>query len=106
MHPLNQSLSMPNHYYHEIWLSPDEDGELLPSCIPLGPAGDAARSVSEPGSECVWIFWAMSHIEAMQIYYEFMDFGTYQTEFREDSMPFPNAWISEQLAFLSTLRNG
>lgn len=40
---------MPKRYLHEIWLSPDEDGQLLPSCIPLGPSGDAARNMNEPG---------------------------------------------------------
>jgi hypothetical protein len=97
---------LPKRYYHEIWLSPDEDGQLLPSCISLGPTGDAARNLNESGSECVWVFWAMSPIDAMQIYYDFLDFGTYRTEFPEDSELYPDAWITEQHAYLSVLKNG
>lgn len=95
---------MPKRYFHEIWLSPDEDGQLLPSCIPLGPSGDAARNMNEPGSECVWIFWAMSHSEAMQVYYDFLDFGEYRSEFPADLEPYADAWLAEQRAYLSTLK--
>lgn len=97
---------MHNRYYHEIWLSPDEDGHLLPSCISVGPTGDAARNLNEPGSECVWVFWATSHVEAMRIYYGLLDFGTYRSECPEDSEPYPVAWIAEQKAYLSALGNG
>ncbi|MFS2072447.1 hypothetical protein ACEN9D_27205 [Pseudomonas sp. CT11-2] len=103
---IGKKFSMPNRYYHEIWLCPDENGQQLPSCISLGPSGDAARNLNESGSECIWIFWATSHIEAMQIYYDFLDFGTYRTEFPEDSEPYPDAWIAEQHAYLSAHKNG
>jgi hypothetical protein len=96
---------MPNQYHQEIWLSPDESGQQHPSCISLGPTGDAARSLNEPGSKCVWVFWAVSHVEAMQIYYDFLDFGVYRSEFPEDSQPYPDAWIAAQQAYLSALKN-
>ncbi len=54
-------------YIHEIWLCPDEDGELLPTCIHFGPAGNSARELNELGSFCAWLFFANSHFEAMQI---------------------------------------
>lgn len=55
-------------YLHEVWYCPDGRGNCLPACIPHGPAGDAARSLNEPGSEWVWTFWASSHIQAMNIW--------------------------------------
>jgi hypothetical protein len=62
--------------------------------------------LNEPGSECVWVFWAMSRVEATQIYYDFLDFGTYRSEFQEDSKPYPDSWIAEQQVFLSELKKG
>lgn len=38
-------------YLHEVWLRPDEYGNLLPACIPSGPDGDAARALNEPESD-------------------------------------------------------
>lgn len=96
---------MHNRYYHEIWLSSDEDGQQHPSCISFGPTGNAARNLNEPDSKCVWVFWAMSHVEAMRIYYDFLDFGTYRTELPEDFEPYPDAWIKEQQLYLSSLKN-
>jgi hypothetical protein len=30
-------------YIHEIWLCPNEDGELLPTCVYFGPAGNSLQ---------------------------------------------------------------
>lgn len=90
-------------YIHEIWLCPNEDGELLPECIPFGPAGDASRDLHEPGSVCVWLFFANSHYEAMQIFYEFCGYGAYTTSEDWDFQKYPESWYREQQDYLQNL---
>jgi hypothetical protein len=88
-------------YLHEVWLCPDSHGNALPACIPYGPDGDAARALNEPGSEWVWTFWASSHAEAMSIYYAFIGYGKYTTQYDEDRLLYPQAWYERQAAYLS-----
>jgi len=90
-------------FIHEIWLCPSDDGELLPSCIPFGPAGSSARELNEPGSVCIWLFFANSHFEAMQIYYQFNDLGEYTTSEQQDHQPYPESWYIEQQYYLCGL---
>lgn len=90
-------------YIHEIWLCPNEDGDLLPACIHFGPAGNAARELNERGSVCVWLFFANSHYEAMRIYYEFCEFGAYTTSEDSDHQPYPESWYREQQNYLCNL---
>lgn len=77
---------------HEVWQC--NDG---PSCIHFGPAGDAARAMHlNDGGRCVWMFWAKSHYEAMQMYYEFVGYGKYNTDHPADYEAYPDSWIYEQ----------
>jgi len=87
-------------YIHEVWLCPSDDGSLLPSCIDFGPAGNPARELNAPGSVCVWLFFANSHFEAMQIYYQFCGFGEYTTSEQQDHQPYPESWCLEQQKYL------
>jgi len=71
---------------HEIW----EDPEGLTTLCPADETGDGARNLLEPSSKLIHCFYAESHFEAMQIYYKFMDWGTYTTEFEIDKQPYKN----------------
>ena len=90
-------------FIHELWLTPDEDGELLPSCIAFGPSGNVARNLLESGSYCVWMFWANSHVEAMQTYYDYLGFGKYTTDQQWDFERYPENWYSEQNDYMQSL---
>ena len=90
-------------YLHEIWFCPDGSGNLLPACLPFGPDGDAARALNEPGSRCVYIFWANSHYEAMCIFYAFVDYGNYSTEFSADFEHYPHEWLQAQSEYINAL---
>lgn len=90
-------------YIHEIWLCPNDDGQLLPCCLPFGPAGDAARELNEAGSICVWLFFADSHFEAMQIYNQFNEYGEYATSDQRSYQPYPESWYIEQHDYLHGL---
>ena len=92
-------------YLHEIWLSPQEDGQLLESCIPFGPSGDGARALQEDGSYCILFFWANSHFEAMTYYYQFFGRGRYSTNEEWDHTTYPLAWVEEQRNFINRLQN-
>mgnify|MGYP007009307753 CR=1 FL=1 len=87
----------------EIWMCPQEDGEVLPSCVPLGPAGDRARELNEPGSVCVLVFWARSHFDAMNFYNEFLGLGPYSTEHQQDHHEYPSEWLEKQRQYLLAL---
>jgi hypothetical protein len=89
----------------EIWMCPDEHnaGEFLPACYPLGPEGDAARSLNEPGSFCVLVFWAESHFDAMTFYYRLVHGEEYTTTHLQDHQPYPEAWIEAQRRYLAGL---
>jgi len=84
-------------------MCPDENGELLPACLPFGPSGDAARALNEPGSACVFVFWENSHYEAMRFYYSFLGYGTYTTDQEWDFRPYPEEWLDEQRAYINAL---
>lgn len=87
-------------YLHDVWYCPDGHGNSLPACIPHGPDEDAARTLNEPGSEWVWTFWASSHAEAMSIYYEFVGYGKYTTQYDDDLLPYSQAMHERQAAYL------
>jgi hypothetical protein len=62
----------------EIWQS---EGECIATGVcPAGPSGDGCRSMNEPGSELKHVFHAYSELDRMQKYYDYMDFGTYHSE--------------------------
>ncbi len=64
---------------HELWTN-EEDLDLF--CL-AGQRGDSARKLLEPGYRLVWTCDSDSHFEAMTIYYEFRNWGEYQTDFPE-----------------------
>ena len=65
---------------HDIWNNPEE----LPMLCFSGELGIESRTLLEPNSKIVHSFYAESHFEAMTIYYEYMDWGVYETEFEID----------------------
>lgn len=67
---------------HELWLDPDG---LDTFCL-AGPEGNAARSLLAPNSRLEWTVNALSHFEAMTLYYRFRDLGVYMTDFPEQDM--------------------
>lgn len=69
-----------NSFKHEVW----EDLEGLTSMCLADERGDDCRKLLEPNSKLIHIFYASSHYEAMTIYYKFMNWGTYTTEFEID----------------------
>lgn len=89
----------------EVWMCPDENnpGEYLPACYQFGPEGDAARSLNEPGSVCVLIFFATSHFDAMSFYYRWVHDEEYTTIHQWDYQPYPPEWIEAQRKFLAEL---
>ena len=50
--------------------------------------GDGFRKLSEPGAKVIFTFTAESHFDAMTIYYSFMGWGEYQTDYEIDKVPY------------------
>jgi len=50
--------------------------------------GGDCRKLLEPGSKLIHEFYANCHFDAMTIYYKFMDWRTYTTEFEIDKQPY------------------
>ena len=65
---------------HEVW----EDSQGLTTLCLADERGDDCRKLLEPDSKLIHTFYASNHCEAMTIYYKFMDWGTYTTEFEVD----------------------
>ena len=63
---------------HELWL--EEEGQTF--CL-AGPLGEQARSLLGPTAHLVWTVEADSHYDAMTLYYEYMGWGAYTTDFPE-----------------------
>jgi hypothetical protein len=75
---------LPSHNVkHEVW----KDREGLTTLCFADERGDDCRKLLEPGTELVHSFYAASHYEAMTIYYKFMNWGAYTTEFEIDRQP-------------------
>lgn len=64
---------------HELWTN---EGGLDLFCL-AGPWGDSARKMLDPDYRLVWTCDADSHLEAMNKYYAFRNWGEYQTDFPE-----------------------
>ena len=97
-----------NGYLHEVRFYPDQNSEgFLPSCVSFGPAGDEARKLTEEleknSGECVWIFYANSHQDAMILYYEFVGYGIYLSSEVSDQERYPDSWYQEQKEYLINL---
>jgi hypothetical protein len=69
---------------HEVW----QDSEGLTTVCFADEQGNDCRKFLELGSKLIHEFYANSHYEAMTIYYKFMDWGTYTTEFKIDKEPY------------------
>ena len=65
---------------HDIWKS--RDG-LTVLCF-SGEIGEESRSIVKPDSEVIHSFYADSHFDAMTKYYEYMDWGVYESDFEID----------------------
>lgn len=69
---------------HELWVEGDEQTFCL-----TGPLGKDARALLGNGAKLVWTVEAVSHLDAMQQYYAYMDWGIYKTDFPErDAMTY------------------
>ncbi len=79
----------------EIWQS--QGDSIATSVCPAGPAGDESRARHEAGSQLVHVFEAWSELDYMQKYYDFMDFGIYQS-------PWPDL-ASRPFHFIDALAN-
>jgi len=69
---------------HEVW----KDLEGLTTLCLADERGDGCRELLEPESKLIYSFYAENHYEAMTIYYKFMNWGTYTTQFEIDKQPY------------------
>ena len=69
---------------HEVW----EDPEGLTTLCLADKRGDDCRKLLEPDSKLIHTLYASSHYDAMTIYYKFMNWGIYTTEFEVDKLPY------------------
>ncbi len=70
---------------HEVWIQ-DEGRQTF--CL-AGPHGDGARALLDPGAHLAWTVEASSHFEAMTLYYAYMGWGRYTTDYPEiDKQPY------------------
>ncbi|HYV90223.1 MAG TPA: hypothetical protein VE978_00500 [Chitinophagales bacterium] len=68
----------------DIWQDPEGMTMLCFS----GEVGEESRTLLEPNSKIIYSFNADSHFDAMTKYYEFMDWGVYETDFESDKEPY------------------
>ncbi|MDH0866883.1 hypothetical protein [Mitsuaria sp. GD03876] len=81
---------------HEVWETPDEHGQWLPSLLLAGPDGDGARAMHEPGARLVTTLRAGSTFEAMTRFYALYDWGACTTSHEADFEPYPDDWAARQ----------
>lgn len=62
---------------HELWLESEAEQTF---CL-AGAHGEDARRLLQPGAKLIWSIEASSHYEAMCLYYEYMGWGKYTTDF-------------------------
>jgi hypothetical protein len=71
----------------ELWRA--EGNSIALTVCEIGPEGEACRNLLEPNAEIIWTFEGYSHIDTMQKYYDYMDWGIYKTDWPElDSLPY------------------
>ena len=84
----------------DIWQS--EGTCIATSVCAAGEAGAECRLMNEAGSKLVHTFQAWSEIDSGQKYYDFMDFGTYQTHWPDLAVrPY---FFTDALDHLETLK--
>ncbi|GET34638.1 hypothetical protein PbJCM13498_35010 [Prolixibacter bellariivorans] len=81
---MKRSKTQNSNVKHEVW----QDREGLTTLCLADERGDDCRKSLESGSKIIHEFYANSHFEAMTIYYKFMDWGIYTTEFEIDKQPY------------------
>ena len=69
---------------HEVW--EDEEGKTM--LCQAGKVGEEARQLLEPNSRLIHTFSAASHFEAMNTYYQLMEWGEYETIDEIDKQPY------------------
>lgn len=81
----------------EIWQSPNSA-----SVCPAGPAGGACRATNERDAKMVHAFCAWSELDMMQRYYDYMDFGIYNSSWPDLAvLPY---FYTEALANMKNLK--
>jgi hypothetical protein len=85
----------------ELWRA---EGDCIAlSVCNVGPDGDACRTLLEPDAKIIWTFEGYSHIDTMQKYYDYMDWGIYKTDRPDlDSIPYHYATAMATLDNLPT----
>lgn len=61
-----------------------------------GELGQEGRMTLEEDYEIIHSFYADSHFDAMTKYYEFMDWGQYETEFEIDKEPYDKEQLEKR----------
>ena len=69
---------------HDVW----KDSEGLTMLCFSGELGVESRRLLAPDSKIIHSFEADSHFDAMQKYYSFMNWGSYESDFEDDKNPF------------------
>ena len=69
---------------HDIW----KDKEGLTALLFSGDLGEEGRATLDNDYEIVHSFYADSHFEAMTKYYQYMNWGAYETDFEVDKSPY------------------
>jgi hypothetical protein len=85
---------------HELW--ENTDGTTL-VCI-SGPDGDGARATLHPRARLAWVFDACSHLEAMHLCHERMEWPPYAINQPDDSLPYPLDAVVRQKAAIAAMR--
>jgi hypothetical protein len=67
---------------HQVWQELEGETGL---CFE-DTRGDDFRKLLEPGAKLIYTFTAESHFDAMTIYYSFMGWGEYRTDFEIDKV--------------------
>nr|WP_314489668.1 hypothetical protein [uncultured Pseudomonas sp.] len=67
---------------HELWQEPDGCQTF---CL-AGTCGERARALMQPGAKLIWEVEAESYFEAMTLYYAYMQWGEYLSDFPEQDM--------------------
>lgn len=75
----------------DIW----KNREGLTALIFSDDLGEEGRSALEDDYEIIHSFDAESHFDAMTKYYEFMDWGPYETQFEVDKKPYDVEYIEQ-----------
>ena len=66
---------------HDIW----KDKEGLTALLFSGDLGEEGRATLDNDYEIVHSFYADSHFEAMTKYYQYMNWGAYETDFEVET---------------------